>query len=474
MITAIDSLKYFIPELWLIAGAFIILGLDLALENKKILAPATFLFLIIAFIFGYPAPKETLGLFSGFFYMDGFSHFFRMIAIGVVAITVLLSMSYVPLKKAYEGEFYALMLFMAFALDLIGASKNLLMIFLSIEFVSILSYLLVGYDKTDHRSKEAAVKYLLFGSVASGMMLYGLSLLFGISGGIELADVQKAFAAGPNLAVAFTSCLLILTGIGFKISMAPFHLWAPDVYEGAPTPVTAFLTVGPKALGFAVLIRVLVFAFPSLEFLWVKIIVILAIATMTIGNVIAISQTNIKRLLAYSSIAQAGYILMGIAVFSKLGMSAVLYYLLAYAFTNLGAFAVTLAVTNDHGSNDLEAFKGLSKRSPGLALAMTVFLLSLAGIPPLAGFIGKFYVFAGALENGFYLLAIAAAINSAIAVFYYFKIVRMMYLVESEKDSAVPKAVSLSAALLFLFAGTVILGIFPVPFIRMVAAAFSL
>ncbi len=464
---ALDSLKYFWPETWILIGAFSILFLDFGIKNKKILGILALLILGIS-AFSISRPQEIYPLFFGFFQVDTFTHFFRYAALGIVGVTLLASLAYKPLSTPYEGEYYTLFLFMAFGLILMAASTNLLMIFIAIEFVSILSYLLVGFLKKDTRSKEAAIKYLLFGSVASGVMLYGMSLIFGASGSLDLSVIQRQLADPQYYALTVVATLLILVGLGFKISMAPFHLWAPDVYEGAPTSVTAFLTVGPKALGFAVLIRVLFTAFPALINQWSPMIALLSILTMTIGNISAIAQNNIKRLLAYSSIAQAGYILMGIVASSNIGVTGVLIYLVAYAFTNLGAFIVVMILSNQLENDDLSSYAGLSQRSPFLALSLTIFLLSLAGIPPLAGFIGKFYVFASVIELGFVNLAIAAALNSAVAAFYYFKIVRLMYLVPATSNDPIAHPFALSLALFLMLAGTFAMGLIPVPFISFV------
>ncbi len=457
---AIESLKYFIPELVLLGGAFIAFTLDFFLKKKKFVGEFA-IFVIVAALCLVEAPVKPLPLFFGMFYMDPFAHFFRYIALGAVAITLLLSIGYGPLKKRYAGEFYGLFLLMAFALITVAAANNLLMIFLAVEFVSLLSYLLVGFLKNDPRSKEAAVKYLLFGSVCSGIMLYGMSLLYGAAGSIDLLTIGDVLFHPSLRPLAIVAVLFFFTGLGFKISMAPFHMWAPDVYEGAPTPVTAFLTVAPKALGFAVLMRVLGLAFWHYAPVWSPILVILSILTMTIGNITAVSQSNIKRFLAYSSIAQAGYILMGLAVFSQLGNAAILVYLLVYLLTNLGAFAAVTLVGEATQSDSLDAYAGLSERSPVTAAMLTVFLLSLAGIPPLAGFIGKYYVFAAAIEAKFITLAIVAAVNSAIAAYYYFRVIRLMYLMPAMGPAFSSPSRALTIALWAMFLGVLALGIFP-------------
>ena len=471
---AVQSLTYFVPELVLLSGAFVAILLDLLLKNKKAIGIFALLVLASAAFCGLRPPAEGLSLFFGFFELDTLTYFFRIAALGIVTITILASLTYKPIHSPYEGEYYSLFLFMAFALVLMAASTNLLMIFLSIEFVSVLSYLLVGFLKKDARSKEAAIKYLLFGSVASAVMLFGMSLLYGASGSLDLGDIEKVVSQPAFSSVGILSAIFLLVGVGFKISMAPFHMWAPDVYEGAPTPVTAFLTVGPKAMGFAVLIRILSITFPAAWPQWSVFILGLSVLTMTIGNVAAVSQTNIKRLLAYSSIAQAGYILMGIVAFTDTGLTAVLIYLVAYAFTNLGAFVVVIAASNHFGNDEIESYTGLAQRSPILAASLTIFLLSLAGIPPMAGFIGKFYVFSSAIEAGFNTLAIAAALNSAVAAFYYFRIVRVMYLVPAKNTLPVSTSFALSLALFLMLAGTIVFGLAPVPLIAFVKGVLSL
>lgn len=465
----IESLNRFGPELFLLAGAFLVLLADLFTKRKKVLGGLSLLVLLGTVLLA-KTPGPGADLFFGFYRLDSLTHFFRLAACGMTALTILASLAYRALPEREEGEYYSLFLFMTFGLILMAASTNLLMIFLSIEFVSLLSYILTGFLRRDPKSKEAAIKYLLYGSIASAVMLFGMSLAFGASGVLELAGIARALAHPSYRPLAVTALMLILVGLGFKISMAPFHMWAPDVYEAAPTPVAGFLTVAPKALGFSVLIRVLSEGFPMLAEGWGQAFFWLSILTMTIGNGVAIAQTNIKRLLAYSSIAQAGYILMGIVVFNKTGLAAVLIYLVAYAFTNLGAFTAVIAASNHLGDDEIESYRGLSKRSPFLAASLTLFLLSLAGIPPLAGFIGKFYVFSTAIEAGRIALAVAAALNSAVAAFYYFKVVRAMYLAPADPGSPISPSLPLFICLLILLGGTVAIGIAPSPLIR---AAFS-
>lgn len=459
---ALESLRHFLPESFLLGTAFLVLILDWLTPQKKALGILALLGLAGYFLLTQTRlPHETLSLFEGFFIVDRITRFSGYLIALITAITLLLSFSYRELPKRYEGEYYALFLFMAFALALMAASTNLLALFLSIEFVSLLSYLMTGLLKKDVKSKEAAIKYFLFGSTASAVMLYGMSILYGLTGSLDLM-IMAGKIADPNFrSLVILSLVFILTGLGFKISMAPFHLWAPDVYEAAPTPVTAFLTVAPKALGFIVLVRVLGSAFEPMAADWQSILTGLSILTMTVGNIAALSQTNIKRLIAYSSIAQAGYILMGLAVFGNFGTTSIWIYLAAYAFTNLGVFAVVIAVSNQTGSDDLAAYQGLARRSPGLAATLTLFLISLAGIPPLAGFIAKFFVFAAVIRGHASVLAIAAALNSAIAAYYYFRIVKAAYLCEPLDPRPIPLPFSLGLGLLLCLAGVLLLGLAP-------------
>ena len=478
---AVTSLRFFVPELILLTAAFLVLLLDLFVSNKRILSVLALLG-IVASLVSVRYPAEPLPLFFGFFVLDPLSFFFKVAGLGIVAVTLLAALAYEPGAAEgkpgflpYAGEFNVLFLFMAFGLILMGSSNNLLMIFLSIEFVSILSYLLTGFLKRNPRSKEAALKYLLFGSVSSGVMLFGMSLLFGLTGAIDLNLIhERLVTSAPSRGLVMTALLFVMVGLGFKISMAPFHLWAPDVYEGAPTPVTAFLTVGPKALGFAVFLRILHTTFLPFQEEWGVLLAFLSMLTMTLGNVVAISQTNIKRLLAYSSIAQAGYILMGLAVSNKTGVAGVLIYLIAYALTNLGAFLCVIALSNQTGTDEIDSYAGLSERSPLLAFSLTLFLLSLAGIPPLAGFIGKFYVFSSAIEGRFFTLAVVAALNSAVAAFYYFKVVRVMYLAPPLTREPLLHSAPLLIALLVTLIGIVAVGVFPAPLIEFVERALIL
>ncbi|MBI4368333.1 MAG: NADH-quinone oxidoreductase subunit N, partial [Candidatus Omnitrophica bacterium] len=460
-LNALDSLFFFRSEIVLAIAIFTILMIDFFIPRKKWLGWLSLVALVIAFsVSPRFYPDETL--FFNFYAWDPFTFFFKMIAYATIGLTILASLSYEKIPEQQHGELYILLLAMALLLTIMGGVTNLLMVFIAIESVSLTSYLLVGFQKFDKRSSEASLKYLLFGAVSSAIMLFGMSLLFGAAQSIDLAAIGTILAQSSEAGmhtIILLSMMLILTGIGFKISMVPFHMWAPDVYQGAPTPITAFLTVAPKALGFAVLARVLLIAFPGLAHQWTFLATILAILTMTVGNLVAIVQTDVKRLIGYSSIAQAGYILVGIAVASKLGLQATLVYVVTYLFTNLGAFFTVLAIERNAGTNQIDAYNGLSVRNPILAAALTLFLLSLAGIPPLAGFVGKIYIFSAAVSANSAPLAIAIALNSAVAAYYYFKVVRAMYLVPATDLNKLNNPLPIKIAVTLTLAGVFLIGL---------------
>jgi proton-translocating NADH-quinone oxidoreductase chain N len=393
---------------------------------------------------------------------------------------LLSSIDYLRGRTAYATEFYSLLFFVTLSIVLVAGATDLLMIYLSIEFLSLTSYVLTGYLRDDQRSNEAAIKYFLYGSITSAVMLYGMSLLYGATGTTNLAQIAAVLqtpAGSSARGLAFPLIVLLMAGFGFKIALVPFHQWAPDAYEGAPTPVTAFLSVGPKAAGFAALLRVLLIALPTFQVDWVAILAGLSILTMTLGNLVAIVQRNIKRMLAYSSIAQAGYIIIGLVAIApdgRSGVNGLLLYILAYLFTNLGAFVAVIAFGNATGSELIEDFAGLIRRQPLVAGAMVVFLLSLAGIPPTAGFVGKFFVFAAAIRMQFFALAAIGVVNSVISVYYYANIIRTMFFLAPKDDRPVHLSSVLSLAIIVSLAMVFIIGLYPQPFIDLATRSASL
>ena len=374
-------------------------------------------------------------------------------------ITALLSVDMPEIGR--RGEYYLLMLVSMMGMCLMASSADLIMLYLAIETTSIPLYILAGFLTKDDKSTESGFKYLLFGAMTSAIMLYGFSLLYGYAGTTNIYEIAAGVQAGQlPAATLYGSFLLVLVGFGFKISVVPLHFWAPDVYEGSPTPIAGFLSTASKAAGFAVLLRFLLAVYPSFTPQWSMFIAILAVITMTLGNLLALAQKNMKRLLAYSSIAHAGYILIGLVAVTELGMTSVIFYLIAYLFTNLAAFGVVAAYGRLVGSDEIAAYAGLSRRSPGLALILLISFLSLAGMPPFAGFIVKFGVFAAAVQSGMIWLAVIGVLNSIIGLYYYLTVLKVVYLYRSEdEEKPLPMTRSLALALGVLTAGVIVMGV---------------
>ena len=423
-----------LPEIGLVVLASILLAVDAlkTKERKGLLAWLTFGGLAVIFVLAiFTRPDHDQLIWFGMLRDDMFAFVFRMIFLIGAAVTALLSMDWKGVS--HHGEFYILLVFSTLGMNLMSSSANLVMLFLSIEMASIPLYVMAGFMNRDNKSTEAGLKYLLFGAMTSAVMLYGFSLLYGFTGTADLYALAEAFTANgiPQVSL-IVSLVLVLVGFGFKISMVPFHFWAPDVYEGAPTPVTAFLSTASKAAGFSVIIRVLLIAFPVAD--WQIIIAILAAVTMTLGNLVALWQKNIKRMLAYSSIAHAGYILMGLAAGTEFGISSMLYYLITYLLTNLAAFGFVIVYYNKVGSDKIKDYAGLSRRSPALAFGMLFTFLSLGGIPPLGGFFGKVLVFAAAVEVDLVWLAVIGVLNAVVGLYYYLNVLKVVYLYRQEGD----------------------------------------
>ncbi|HRZ86473.1 MAG TPA: NADH-quinone oxidoreductase subunit N [bacterium] len=470
----------FAPELFLVLAAFAIVLFDfLSRSKQRDLGIVSLIAFAVAggmlwFISSHIPPQSSV-YFSGMVTVDAFSTAVRFVICIVMFLAVLLSMGDRFHRDGDTAEYYALLLFMSVGLSGLSLSKNLLMIYLSLELVSLSSYILVSLTKREFFSSEASLKYFLFGALSTGIMLYGMSLVYGLTGSIDLDRTFAAVAAGGlNAGALYLAVVLVLAGLGFKIAMVPFQMWAPDVYQGAPTPVTALISVGPKVAAFAVLLRFFYKGIGDFGMNWYDLAGFLSVATMTVGNVIAVSQNNVKRMLAYSSIAQAGYILIGFAVPSALGKQSVIIYLLAYVFMNLGAFALVIPLIRAVGSEEISDLKGVAQKAPVAALALTLFLLSLAGIPPMAGFLGKFYIFSAAVQGQKLYLAVAGVLNSVIALYYYVRVIKYMYLDQPEKDLAVALHPAIVAAVIIAAAGTLSIGIYPEPFIRIVAGAVSI
>lgn len=479
----LSDLIYLLPELILLLVAALVFALDLLApkDRPKDWLPYVALAGLGAAALGMiPAVGKTQVV-ATMLIADPFALFFKALALIGIALVILTAIPYLRGRTPYPGEFYALLLIVGLAICLAVSAINLVLIYLSMEFLSIISYVLAGYLRQDRKSGEAAIKYFLYGATASAVMLYGMSLLYGATGTTDLAGVRLALAGKAPAELIWLSVpamILLLAGFGFKASLVPFHQWAPDTYEGAPTPITAFLSTASKATGLAILMRVFVVALGLVQVQWAALLVAVSVLTMTLGNLTALRQTNVKRLLAYSSIAQAGYILIGVAAVladprrAFTGLNGVLIYLFAYLFTNVGAFAVVIAIEAATGKVELKDYAGLVRRAPWLAGLLTIFLLSLTGIPPTGGFIGKFFVFGAAVQSQMWVLVAIAAVNSVIAAFYYLNIVRLMFFVPAEEDARpVRVARPLQAALAVTALLTLLLGIFPGPLIAWASAS---
>jgi NADH-quinone oxidoreductase subunit N len=442
--------------------------------RKSSLAWLAFTGTVAAMLALVPMAANRGQWYSNLWIVDHYGIFLDFVFLLIAAITILTSADYLERQRMNHPEFYALLLFATAGMLMMAASNELVMVFLGLEILSIATYVMAGFRRTDLKSNESALKYFLLGSFSSAFFLYGVALIFGATGSTNLIGIAEALrSTRVPLSLVELSAALMLIALCFKVAAAPFHIWTPDVYEGAPTPVTGFMSVGPKAAGFAVLFRVFLTAFPAIQNRWASAIWLIAALTMILGNVIAVVQPNIKRMLAYSSIAHAGYIAVAFAATSERGVSAALFYLLAYSLMNLGAFAiVTMLGRSDDKLVNLTDYAGLGAKRPGLAALLSIFLLSLAGVPGTAGFAGKFFIFRAALESRLVWLTIIGVITTVISFYYYLYVIVQMYMREPHDeftDVAVPGGVKL--ALLVCVAGTLYLGVLPTSVVEWTSSA---
>ena len=412
--------------------------------------------------------------YSNLWIVDDYAVFLNFVFLVIAAITILTAADYLRRERMNHPEFYALLLFATAGMLMMAASNELMMVFIGLEILSIATYVMAGFRRTDLKSNESALKYFLLGSFSSAFFLYGVALIFGATGSTNLIGIAAALRTSDvQLSLVELAAALMLIALCFKVAVAPFHIWTPDVYEGAPTPVTGFMSVGPKAAGFAVLFRVFLTAFPSIQNRWASAIWLIAALTMILGNIIAVVQPNIKRMLAYSSIAHAGYIAVAFAAVSRRGVSAALFYLLAYSLMNLGAFAiVTMLGRSEDKLVNLTDFAGLGAKRPGLAALLSVFLLSLAGVPGTAGFAGKFFIFRAALESRLLWLAIIGVLTTVVSFYYYLYVIVQMYMREPAEEFAdVRVPASVKFALLVSVVGTLYLGVLPTTVLEWTSSA---
>jgi NADH-quinone oxidoreductase subunit N len=420
---------------------------------------------VVAALFAlFPMADNRGQWYSNLWIVDDYNVFFHVVFLLVAALTILTSLDFLNRERMNHAEYYALLLFATAGMLMMSGSNELMMVFIGLEVLSIATYVLAGFRRTDLKSNESALKYFLLGSFSSAFFLYGVALIFGATGSTNLIGIAEAMrSADIQISLVYLAAALMLIALCFKVAVAPFHIWTPDVYEGAPTPITGFMSVGPKAAGFAVLLRVFMTAFPAIQDRWLTMIWMIAALTMILGNVIAVTQTNIKRMLAYSSIAHAGYIAVAFASGSQRGISAALFYTLAYTVTNLGAFAiVTILSRSEDKLTNISDYAGLAAKRPGLAALLSLFLLSLAGVPGTAGFAGKFFIFRSAVESGLLWLTVIGVITTVVSFYYYLYVIVQMYMRDPAEDFADLRiAGSLKLALFIAAVGVLYLGILP-------------
>ncbi len=471
----LPDLTPIVPELLMTALALFVMLIDLVVKKKEAVAVISMAGVALVALTLLGPRGETFGT---MFISDGYSTFFKIIFFVNVILSILISIKYIAIERVNYGEYYSLILFSTIGMMIMASAGDLIVLYLGLELMALSTYILAGFIRHDIKSNEAALKYFLLGAFSSGFLLYGISIVYGLTGTTDLKGIA-AFIVERGLydnVSLLLSILFLMVAFGFKIAAAPFHMWAPDVYEGAPTSITAFMSVGPKAAGFAVIGRVFLVAFAAARVDWVTILIPLAILTMAVGNIIALAQTNIKRMLAYSSIAHAGYALLGVIVANNEGLASMMNYLMIYAFMNIGAFAVIIMLRSEGFKGDsIYDYEGLSKTHPMAAALMLIFMFSLTGIPPTAGFIGKLYIFMAAVNAGYTWLVVVAVIFSAISAYFYLRIVMYMYMRDPKVTVSLSTSFSSGVALAVTTAAVLIIGVFPtalVEFARMAVKGF--
>ena len=469
----LPDLNPVMPEILMTAFALIVLLLDLVIKKKEAIAlisiAGTALIGLSLFSFGGMT-------FGGMYISDGYSTFFKLIFFLNVILSILISIKYIAVEKVNYGEYYSLILFSTIGMMIMASAGDLIVLYLGLELMALSTYVLAGFIRHSIKSTEAALKYFLLGAFSSAFLLYGISIIYGLTGTTDIKAIA-AFITEKGLAdnlALLLSISFFIVAFGFKIAAAPFHMWTPDVYEGAPTSVTAFMSVGPKAAGFAVLGRVFLIGFAAAKVDWAVMLIPIAILTMAVGNIIALSQTNIKRMLAYSSIAHAGYALLGIITANAEGLASVMNYLMIYAFMNIGAFAVIIMLRSEgFKGEEITDYEGLSKTHPLAAALMLIFMFSLTGIPPTAGFIGKFYIFMAAINAGYTWLVLVAVIFSAISAYFYLRIVMYMYMRDPKTEVVLTTSFTNGVALGITTAAVLIIGVLPSALLNLARAAVT-
>ena len=489
-----ENIQTIYPEIILSITLVTVVLFDLIFtKSKKFLPIISIAGLVVTFAFVVMQFGSMEGGFKSsgnlaFIAVDNFSAFFKILIIVSTLFVVLFSISSNEINSCSErhGEYYSLLFGMVIGMFFMVSANDLILIYLSLELLSLSSYVLAGFVKTSIRNSEASLKYLIYGSASSGIMLFGISILYGITGSTNLFEINSMLAVLDTSHLTFLiAVIMIFAGIGFKISIVPFHFWTPDVYEGAPITITAFLSVASKAAGFAVLIRFIKIAFSEslskagywqlFDYIdWQSLLVVFSIITMTFGNFAALWQDNLKRLLAYSSIAHAGYLMLGVAVLSDQGLSAVIIYFAVYLFMNLGAFFIVMLIANKLNSENIDDYKGLGYSIPFLGTSLAIFFISLTGLPPTAGFIGKLYLFIALIDANMVTVAIIALLNTVVSLYYYVRVLKALFLVRSEKHIEVPVSPLNFALILILLAPILIFGIYFTPLVNLAKSSIQI
>jgi len=476
----LNNLNSFLPEISVFTAMVVCIIADLFLKRKSLIVSLLAIIgLLVSLFFIINQFTENKDIFSRMIVVDPYSNFFKIIfAVSTIFIIIFFEISKEIKKSFHKNEHLFLILAMTGGAYMMASSINMLMIYLSLELASISSYILAGYKKRNKKSTEAAMKYVIYGAASSGIMLYAMSLLYGLTGSFDIFKINDFLLKNPaNEPLLIISVIMLLAGIGYKISSVPFQFWTPDVYEGAPVPVSGFLAVTSAVAGMSVLVRFFLSTFVAIKpegwqvlgnIRWNELLIILAIASMLMGNMVALWQTSLKRLLAYSSIAHTGYMMLGLLVVNKMGMTAILIYISAYLFMNLGAFLVLILIANKLNTDDISKMGGLAFRAPIIGIAMSVFMFSLSGIPSTVGFIGKFYIFSTLVKANMVWLAVIAMLNSVISLFFYVKVLKVMYFTKpNPSDTRIPYSFGNYLILLLLIIPTIFFGLYPAPILRL-------
>jgi len=451
-------------EILVASLGIVLLALSLILPKgkKTVIGYASTLALLAILVFSFIyKPSDSVSFIKGIYVSDSISTYFKQIFIIAASLVTLMSVSYVKNLTDSKSEFFVLLIFALLGMMVMSSANDFITLYIGLELMSISFIVLTAYDKKNIKSTEAGIKYVLLNAISSAVLLYGMSLIYGISGSPVFSDIIAFMKTGSAQPIVVVGSILLIAGFGFKISAVPFHMWSPDIYEGAPTPITAFLAAGSKVAAFSVMIKLFMQVMQYSYSTMVVLIIVLSVLSILIGNVIAIPQTNLKRMLAYSSIAHAGYILVGLVSYTKGGISAMLYYLLLYIFANVGAFAAITAFTNQTGKEDIKDFSGMWKRSPFLSSILLICLLCLAGIPPTAGFVGKFFLFSEVIKQGYLWLALFAMLMSVVSMYYYSIVIRVMLMNDAEDPTPIKIHGSLKVVMIVCIIMILVMGLFP-------------